>query len=172
MSFLQHNHTCTCTICLFPKCCQSLFSALCMVLAQRDSRGRCTSHLLCIPLLIPLMSATRAPLEKTLPNFPNQWKSLKAWQPVQSMPSVYLRPQMLLHYSGSSSESTSILFEFVSPARGHNRGEDAQLNSSYVLYGTIYSHSIHKKTWTQMLALCVMLFFSLKEWLYLEKYAN
>lgn len=53
---------------------------------QRDSRGRCTSHLLCIPLLIPFTSTTRAPLEKTLPNFPNQWKSLKGWQRVQSMP--------------------------------------------------------------------------------------
>lgn len=44
---------------------------------------------------------------------------------------VYLRPQMLLHYSGSSSESSSLLFEFVDLAREWNRGGGAQLSSVY-----------------------------------------
>lgn len=53
---------------------------------RRDDSGRCTSHLLNIPLLIPLSSTTGALLEKTLPNFPNRWTSLKDWQRAQSMP--------------------------------------------------------------------------------------
>lgn len=65
---------------------KSFCSAPSVVSEQRDDRGRCTSHLLCIPLIIPLMSTTRARLEKTLPNFPNQWKSLKGRRRAQSMP--------------------------------------------------------------------------------------
>lgn len=38
---------------------------------------------------------------------------------------------MLLHYSGSSSEGTSPLFEFVNPAKGRSRGRGAQLSCAY-----------------------------------------
>lgn len=84
----------------------------------RDGRGRCTSHLLCIPLLIPLTSTTRAPLEKTLPNFPNQWKVPQRLATCAVNVCVYLRPQMFLHYSGSSSESTSLVVWICQPSAG------------------------------------------------------
>lgn len=50
---------------------------------------------------------------------------------------------MFLHYSGLSSKSTSLLFEFVNPARGQNSGGGAQLSS-------VYSHAYTGTTngWT------------------------
>lgn len=60
---------------------------------------------------------------------------------------VYLRPQMLPHYSGSSSESSSLLFEFVIPARGteeRRRSMAEQCVQSYVVvYNTSAKDILH-----------------------------
>ncbi len=61
---------------------------------------------------------------------------------------VYLWPQMLLHYSGSSSASSSLLYEFVNPARERNGGGGGARPSS--VYSRVRRCTTHPQTSQQL----------------------